>query len=74
MPQIMTVSAEKVAELGYRGLMAGRPLVVPGIVNKLLTKVYRIMPRTLFARLADISQSRRMSRHGHRLRRSANRT
>jgi short-subunit dehydrogenase len=74
MPAVMTVSAENVAEAGYRGLMAGRPRVIPGFVNKLLTKVYRIMPRTLFARLCDISQSRRMSRHGHRLRRSANRT
>jgi short-subunit dehydrogenase len=74
MPSVMTVSAEKVAELGYRGLMAGRPRVIPGLVNKLITKVYRIMPRTLLTQLCDISQSRRMSRHGHRLRRSANRT
>lgn len=74
LPALMTVSAEKVAELGYRGLMAGKPRVIPGLVNKIITKVYRIMPRTLFARLTDISQSRRMSRHGHRLRRSANRT
>jgi short-subunit dehydrogenase len=73
-PAVMTVSAGRVAELGYRGLMAGKPRVVPGVVNKLLVQVHRIMPRTLLARLCDISQSRRMSRDGHRLRRSANRT
>lgn len=62
MPPILTVSAEKVAELGYRGLMKGRPLVVPGFFNRLLVQVPRFMPRTLLARLFDISQNRRMNR------------
>lgn len=71
MPSILTVSAQKVAEDAYRGFMAGKPRVIPGFLNKLLIQVYRVMPRTLFARLTDVSQSRRMARHG---RRPANRT
>ena len=35
-PDILTPSAEQVAEAGYRGLMQGRRTVVPGLVNKLI--------------------------------------
>src|SRR2546430_12523415 len=34
---LLTQTAEQVAQAGYRGLMAGRRLVVPGIGNKLGT-------------------------------------
>ena len=33
-PELLTQSAEHVAELGYRGLMQGRALVVPGTLNR----------------------------------------
>jgi short-subunit dehydrogenase len=36
-PRILTCSAEQVARAGYRGLMAGKRLVVPGLGNKLVT-------------------------------------
>ena len=36
-PRFFTQSAERVAEEGYRGLHAGRRLVVPGFGNKLIT-------------------------------------
>jgi short-subunit dehydrogenase len=62
MPSIFTVPAEKVAQAAYRGLMAGRARVVPGLFNRLLVQIPRVMPRTLFARLCDISQSRRIMR------------
>jgi short-subunit dehydrogenase len=62
MPSIFTVPAEKVAQAAYLGLMAGRARVVPGLFNRLLVQIPRVMPRTLFARLCDISQSRRIMR------------
>ncbi len=66
LPSVLTVSAQDVAEQAYRGLMAGKARVIPGVLNKLLTQVYRIMPRSLFARITDVSQNRRMARHGGR--------
>lgn len=38
------MSAEAVAECGYRGMMAGRRLVVPGLLNKLFVFVARRIP------------------------------
>jgi len=46
-PPLVTQSAERVAQEGYRGLMAGRRLVVPGFGNKLITQLLRVMPRSL---------------------------
>ncbi len=46
-PGILTVSAREVAEAGYRGLMAGRRLVVPGLGNKLVTLLLRFIPRRM---------------------------
>jgi short-subunit dehydrogenase len=44
-PPFLTLSAERVAEEGYRGLHAGRRLVVPGFGNKLVTQLLRLTPR-----------------------------
>jgi short-subunit dehydrogenase len=57
---IVTRSAERVAEDGYRGLMAGDRLVVPGAGNKLITLLLRLMPRRLT--LATVA-----ARNGRRL-------
>jgi uncharacterized protein len=46
-PPIFTRSAEQVAEAGYRGLVAGERLVVPGFGNKLITFLLRVAPRPL---------------------------
>jgi short-subunit dehydrogenase len=46
-PPLITQSAERVAQEGYRGLMAGRRLVIPGFANKLVTFLLRITPRQL---------------------------
>ncbi|MET0277400.1 MAG: SDR family oxidoreductase [Pseudorhodoplanes sp.] len=43
-PVILEVAADRVAEEGYRGLMAGRRLVVPGLFNKLIVALSGIMP------------------------------
>jgi short-subunit dehydrogenase len=45
----LTRSAEQVALAGYRGLMAGKAVVVPGLANRIITFLPRLVPRTLLA-------------------------
>jgi short-subunit dehydrogenase len=61
-PGILTQSAERVAEAGYRGLMQGRRMIVPGFANKLVTLLIRVFPRGLLLAIVDRRQSRRRSR------------
>src|SRR5471032_2068898 len=49
-PGILTQSAERVAAAGYRGLMRGDRTVVPGLANKLIVFLVRIVPRRLLLR------------------------
>ena len=44
------MSAAEVAEAGYRGLMAGERVVIPGRLNKLRTFLRRLLPRRLFVK------------------------
>lgn len=44
---LLTLSAEAVAEQGYRGFQAGRRVVVPGLANQAVTYLARIAPRGL---------------------------
>jgi uncharacterized protein len=60
-PGILTQSAEDVAEAGYRGLMRGQRMVVPGLINKLIAILVRLVPRRLLLRAVDSRQSRRRS-------------
>ncbi|HTT49507.1 MAG TPA: SDR family oxidoreductase [Pseudolabrys sp.] len=60
-PEILTLSAEQVAEAGYRGLMQGRRTVVPGLFNKAVVTAIRVVPRRLLLALMDIRQHRRRS-------------
>ncbi|HEX5210819.1 MAG TPA: SDR family oxidoreductase [Pseudolabrys sp.] len=60
-PDILTLSAEQVAEAGYRGLMQGRRTVVPGLVNKAVVTAIRFVPRRILLALIDARQRRRMS-------------
>ncbi|HEU4403502.1 MAG TPA: SDR family oxidoreductase [Candidatus Polarisedimenticolia bacterium] len=39
------MDSEKVARLGYEGLMKGRSLVIPGLQNRLLAGLVRFLPR-----------------------------
>jgi short-subunit dehydrogenase len=50
-----------VAETGYRGLMHGRRIVVPGALNNLLIQTVRFLPRRLVARVVGRMQGRRRS-------------
>jgi len=51
-PAVFVQSAEEVAALGYRGLKAGRRLVVPGVANRLLTMLMRFVPRSMLVVLS----------------------
>jgi short-subunit dehydrogenase len=63
-PGPLTQSAERVAELGYRGLMKGQRVVVPGLANKLVTTIAPLVPRRLLLRMISARQNRRRSAHG----------
>jgi uncharacterized protein len=56
---LLMQDAPYVAEAGYRGLMAGRRLVVPGLGNRILTLVLRVIPRGVVAAAMDVAQRRR---------------
>ena len=47
LPGFLTRSAEQVASDGYRGLMHGRRVVVPGAANRAVTMALRLAPRSL---------------------------
>jgi short-subunit dehydrogenase len=63
-PGPLTQSAERVAEAGYRGLMRGQRIVVPGLANKLVAFIVPLVPRRLLLRMVDARQSRRRSAQG----------
>ncbi len=52
-------SARQVAEAGYRGLMRGKRVVVPGALNKLVTVIVPLVPRRILLRAIGSRQSRR---------------
>jgi short-subunit dehydrogenase len=56
-PAVM--EAAPVAEAGYRGMMSGRALVVPGVLNKLLLLVIRLSPRWAVRGVSRWLQERR---------------
>jgi short-subunit dehydrogenase len=49
--RLMTADARAVAEAGYRGMMAGRRLVIPGFKNQALAFANRFVPRWLAAKV-----------------------
>jgi uncharacterized protein len=63
-PGLLTQSAQAVAEAGYRGLMAGKTVVVPGLGNKAATFIIRFVPRRLLLRAVVSRQSARRSAQG----------
>jgi short-subunit dehydrogenase len=60
-PGILTQSAERVAEAGYRGLMRGQRTIVPGVANRLTALLIRAFPRRLLLAVVDRRQRRRRS-------------
>ncbi len=62
----LDVPAARVAEAGYRGLMRGQRLVVPGFGNKVMAFLPRVMPRGLLLSLTGRRQRARMIRSAPR--------
>ncbi len=60
-PGFMTDSAEKVTGAGYRGLMDGRAVVVPGFFNKVFVRLGSIVPHTILLAVIGAAQGRRTS-------------
>ena len=50
--------APSVAAAGYRGLMAGKTLVIPGFANKLIPWIVRVSPRGVVTRVVRRMQER----------------
>jgi hypothetical protein len=53
------MDAEPCARVGYRALMRGRAIVVPGIFNKMAVLLFRFMPRALARKVVKIRQEAR---------------
>ena len=54
-----TQSAREVALAGYRGLMAGKRLVVPSFFNRLIAIAAKLLPRALVVAGMGVVQRRR---------------
>jgi uncharacterized protein len=52
-----------VALAGYRGLMAGKTIVIPGFSNKLIPVVVRLSPRKMVTRVVRRMQERSPAKH-----------
>jgi uncharacterized protein len=53
-------SARRVAQVGYDAMLKGKPLVVPGLLNKLTAHLaLRLAPRTLATRLSRATMEKR---------------
>ena len=56
---LLELSAPEIAEAGYRGFAAGKRLIVPGRVNKLVPFFLRFAPRGVVVALSDSRQKNR---------------
>jgi short-subunit dehydrogenase len=63
-PPILSQTANQVAEQGYRGLMRGQRVVIPGLGNKIAAFMIRLVPNRLLLAVVDNRQSRRRSADG----------
>lgn len=52
MKRMKMMDAHTVAEAGYRGLMAAKPVVIPGLTNKLVANSVRFSPRSMVTAIA----------------------
>jgi len=52
----VVMDAEPVARAGYRGMMAGKRMVVPGLMNRLTPLMIRLSPRGIAVRVSKLFQ------------------
>jgi short-subunit dehydrogenase len=55
-----TASAHDVCMIGYKGMLKGKPIIIPGIQNKLMAFATRLVPRTVVAAIARKNQESRL--------------
>jgi short-subunit dehydrogenase len=58
-PAFFTRSADEVAKEGYEGLKEGRLIVVPGLLNKIVPRLLRVLPQSLALDLVYAHQKAR---------------
>jgi len=63
-------TAQEVAQAGYDGFMAGKRLVIPGLANKIVSFVPRLLPRGLMLSMSEARQRGRGLRAENRQRRA----
>ena len=61
MDRLWFMSAGRAAAAGWSGLTRGRPLVIPGVINRLTAWAPRLLPRLLVPRIVGAVQSARRS-------------
>jgi short-subunit dehydrogenase len=50
------MDAETVAQMGYDALIKGKTIVIPGFMNKLMSKCVRFIPRKLVTKIVRSMQ------------------
>jgi short-subunit dehydrogenase len=60
-PDMLTQTAEQVADEGYRALREGRRLVVPGFANRMTATLTRLLPRRLLMSAVGRYNSKRFT-------------
>jgi len=63
-PGLLSVPAARVAEVGYRALMAGRRRVIPGLLPRLVVAAMALVPNGLLLRIVERRQARRRAALG----------
>lgn len=53
------MEAQTVAEIGYRAMMSGKRIVIPGLYNKVQIMFARLLPRNVMVKMAKIMLQRR---------------
>jgi uncharacterized protein len=61
-PPLLTRSAEQVARQGYRGLKENRRVVIPGLPNRMVTRITRFVPRAILLKATHHHQKQRGTR------------
>jgi len=50
------MDAETVAKIGYRGLLEGKTVIIPGVKNKIMAESVRFTPRKMVTKLVRSMQ------------------